>query len=161
MEPEIGDKVICLRNCWETCSIGENNPLINGTIGYLDKIELGESSYKIDRSTSITVPVLYADLIVDKDRYMEVKIDYTALTTGKKYLTPKQEYSISKLKENPSLPIEFNYGYAITCHKSQGSQWDKILLLEESFPFDKEEHARWLYTGVTRAAQKATLILKE
>ena len=56
------------------------------------------------------------------------------------------------------MPIEFNYGYAITCHRSQGSQWDKVLVLEERFPFEAEDHKRWLYTAVTRAADKLVLV---
>ena len=50
------------------------------------------------------------------------------------------------------------YGYAITCHCAQGSEWDKVLVIEENFPFDKNEHARWLYTACTRPSQKLLLL---
>ena len=63
-----------------------------------------------------------------------------------------------KYKENNSVPKEFAYAYAVTCHKAQGSEWDKVLVLEERFPFDEEEHARWLYTACTRAANKLVLV---
>ena len=52
---------------------------------------------------------------------------------------------------------EFDYGYALTVHKSQGSQWDDVVLFDESRAF-REHRARWLYTGVTRAAQRLTLV---
>ncbi len=52
---------------------------------------------------------------------------------------------------------EFDYGYALTVHKSQGSQWDDVMLFDESFAF-REHRARWLYTGVTRAAKKLTIV---
>ena len=55
---------------------------------------------------------------------------------------------------------EFNYGYAITCHRAQGSEWGKILVYEEAFPFEQEEHARWLYTAVTRAQNRLVLVRK-
>ena len=42
--------------------------------------------------------------------------------------------------------------------KVNGSEWDKVLILEEDFPFDKEEHKRWLYTCCTRASQKLVLV---
>jgi len=53
---------------------------------------------------------------------------------------------------------EFDYGYALTVHKAQGSQWDDVALFDESFAF-REHRARWLYTGVTRAAKKLTLVM--
>lgn len=42
-----------------------------------------------------------------------------------------------------------------------GSEWDKVLVIEERFPFDKEEHKRWLYTACTRAAKKLVLVRSE
>ena len=39
-----------------------------------------------------------------------------------------------------------------------GSEWDKVLVIEEKFPFDKEEHKRWLYTCATRSASRLVLI---
>jgi exodeoxyribonuclease-5 len=53
---------------------------------------------------------------------------------------------------------EFDYGYALTVHKAQGSQWDNVALFDESFAF-REHRARWLYTGVTRAAQRLTVVM--
>jgi exodeoxyribonuclease-5 len=52
---------------------------------------------------------------------------------------------------------EFDFGYALTVHKSQGSQWDDVVLFDESYAF-REHRARWLYTGVTRAAKRLTLV---
>lgn len=158
-EPEIDDKIICLRNCWDTCSEKHENPLINGSVGYI-KTKRMESIDYILAGKLVSAPVLFADIETTNDTYREVGIDYTALTTGEKFFTPQQEYLIRRNKENPDLPIEFNFGYAITGHRAQGSQWDKVLVLEESFPFDKIEHARWIYTTVTRAIEKLTLILK-
>ena len=48
---------------------------------------------------------------------------------------------------------EFDYGYVLTVHKSQGSQWDDVVLFDESFAF-QDSRARWLYTGITRAAKR-------
>lgn len=158
-EPEINDKVICLRNCWDTLSEKQCDPLINGSIGMISAIHMESIDYII-MGQKVTAPILVTDLITSNDEYKDLHIDYTALTTGEKFFTPRQEYIIRKNKQNPELPIEFNFGYAITGHRAQGSQWNKVLVLEESFPFDKIEHARWLYTTVTRAAEKLTLILK-
>jgi exodeoxyribonuclease-5 len=51
----------------------------------------------------------------------------------------------------------FDYGYAITCHKSQGSQWKNIAVVDESECF-RADAARWLYTAITRASERITVI---
>lgn len=53
---------------------------------------------------------------------------------------------------------EFTYGYAITAHKAQGSQWDRVAILDESAVF-REDRNRWLYTALTRAAKEATVLV--
>jgi len=52
---------------------------------------------------------------------------------------------------------DFDFGYALTVHKAQGSQWDEIVLFDESFAF-REHRQRWLYTGITRAAERLTIV---
>jgi exodeoxyribonuclease-5 len=52
---------------------------------------------------------------------------------------------------------EFDFGYALTVHKAQGSQWDSVVLFDESFAC-RDHRARWLYTGVTRAAERLILV---
>jgi exodeoxyribonuclease-5 len=52
---------------------------------------------------------------------------------------------------------EFDYGYALTVHKAQGSQWDDVVLFDESWAF-REHRQRWLYTAVTRAAKRLTVV---
>jgi ATP-dependent exoDNAse (exonuclease V) alpha subunit len=52
---------------------------------------------------------------------------------------------------------EFDFGYVLTVHKAQGSQWDDVMLFDESFAF-RENRARWLYTGITRAATRITVV---
>ena len=52
---------------------------------------------------------------------------------------------------------EFDYGYALTVHKAQGSQWDDVVLFDESWAF-REHRQRWLYTAITRAAKRLTVV---
>lgn len=53
---------------------------------------------------------------------------------------------------------EFDYGYYLTCHKAQGSQWDDVVLYDESGSFDRDTARRWLYTGITRAARRLLVV---
>lgn len=160
-EPEVGDKIISLRNQWEFLSSSKNfdgSPLTNGTIGtiqYSDKTNINLPYWL----SSERLPVLYTTMIDEnQDRFDYIPIDYTALVEGRKILTPKQEFQMRKSQKLPDPPFEFAYAYAITCHKAQGSEWKKVLTIEEKFPFDKEEHARWLYTAATRASEKLVVV---
>lgn len=157
--PEEGDKVICLRNYWGVLSNQNEYDLINGTIGYLQNVT--NSSYKlpvyvggnqIEKTNAILT-------IENNDFYNYLNMDTYMILTGKKCIDNKTAFKLTKNPNTKNLvPLEFTYGYAITGHKAQGSQWDKVTILEENFPFDKEEHARWLYTCVTRSIDKVVLI---
>lgn len=82
------------------------------------------------------------------------------------------ERGVAKIKllkaafENPEADIpwqqkkrfdDFDYGYALTVHKAQGSQWDNVVLFDESFAF-RDTRERWLYTAITRAAERLTIV---
>lgn len=49
----------------------------------------------------------------------------------------------------------FTFGYAMTVHKAQGSQWENVTLFDEN---DSKDRSRWLYTGITRAASRITIV---
>ena len=51
---------------------------------------------------------------------------------------------------------EFDFGFCITAHKSQGSQWDSVLVFDESYCF-RDDKFRWLYTAITRASERVTI----
>lgn len=156
-EPESGDKIICCRNCWDVLDLSGDNALVNGTIGIL-----GDFNYAIQQFPIYNfpqVPILQSQILTSDGIFDDVIIDYQALKEGKPFLTSEQSYQIYRRSDLKNLePVEFNYGYAITGHRAQGSEWDKVLVFEERFPFDKEEHARWLYTAATRASEKLVLV---
>lgn len=161
--PEEGDKVICLRNYWDDLD-SKGDALTNGTIGYLKNpfITFREAPKFVKGLQRRTYPIVQGDIIIDEDNHFfpQVEIDKEMLLTGEKCVDWRDAYKLGKLKMRYGeiIPKEFAYGYAITRHKSQGSSWEKILVLEESFPFDREEHARWLYTAATRASEKLVIV---
>lgn len=156
-EPELGDKIICCRNCRDTLDLSGENALVNGTIGTLGEFELGIQEYPIFDFPS--VPVMRAEILTVDGIFQEVMMDYQMLKEGKPFLTSEQAYQIYRRPDLKNLePVDFNYGYAITGHRAQGSEWDKVLVFEEKFPFDREEHARWLYTAATRASSRLVLV---
>ena len=156
--PEDGDKIICLRNYWDTFS-NEENPLVNGTIGY---IQNSFNTFRVFPKYLYPnqIFILQGNFISDSgDTYEGLEMDKHMILTGEQCVDWKTAAKIrSSKKYRDALPMEFTYGYAITTHKAQGSEWDKVLIIEEKFPFDKVEHARWLYTAVTRAASRLVLV---
>lgn len=157
-KPENGDKVICLRNYWDNLATNDD-PLVNGTIGYISDV------YETYNRTpnwagGEIIKVLEAKFTSDSDAdFGLLQMDEKQILTGERCLDFRKIYKLtSNWRTAHLVPMEFTYGYAITVHKSQGSEWDNVCVLEESFPFDKEEHARWLYTAITRASDKLVLV---
>ena len=154
------EKVINMHNEWDWVSTG-GNALTNGCIGYLSNAYT--SFLPTPRQLMIPgsrIPIIRAQFKTDLgDDFGEILLDKQCLADGNPLLTSKQKY-VAKHKKM-AIPFEFTYGYAITCHRAQGSEWDKVLVVEERFPFDKEEHKRWVYTACTRAAKKLVLITKD
>jgi exodeoxyribonuclease-5 len=160
-EPQEGDKVICLRNYWDVLD-SEDNPLINGTIGYLKNNHTELRRYPFYINGGGAFEVINTGIITETNScFTNLNLDKKLILEGVKALDPKTEWRLMKDDRLAWIvPMEFTYGYAITTHKSQGSQFGKILVIEENFPFSKEEHARWLYTAVTRAIDKAVIVRK-
>jgi len=115
-EPQDGDRLICLRNSWETASL-QGDPLVNGSIGTLDKSY--SSFIKLPRKDAISV-VCGNIKIDDEDLYEDLILDKKSIVEGEygvnfKTLSYMRKHSLYQ----HLIPLEFTYGYAITAHKSQ------------------------------------------
>ena len=83
--------------------------------------------------------------------YQEVMKDYEGEAQYRKFL---------KVKSNEYFnALQVKFSYAITCHKSQGGQWNTVFIEQPYLPNGVDlEYIRWLYTAVTRAKDKLYLI---
>lgn len=141
-EPINGDKCICLKNQW---SVGD---LVNGSIGTIDNIQKKDTFY--------LKPRMIADFATDCDDWFpELSMDYKIFTEGK----PTVNKDNWKMYPKEVRPMEFDYAYAITVHKSQGSEYGKVVLFNEYLGSDREQWHRWLYTGITRSSEKLVVAL--
>lgn len=161
-----GERLICLHNYDDKVSDSEEASLTNGTIGTVENIREYEVvlPYWLKESESERIiPCYKVDLRLDNnDIIRDVIVEKQMLATGTSVLTGSDLYKLRKNKRfHDPLPNDVAYGYVITTHKSQGSQFDKVLVIEEGFPFENEEHKRWLYTAVTRAVDKLVIIKKD
>ena len=85
--------------------------------------------------------------------FQTVMEDYQSLSSRKARL--------EKVKANPWFnALQVKYAYALTCHKTQGGQWDTVFV-DQGYLSDKmmnTDYLRWLYTAVTRTTKKLFLV---
>lgn len=145
-EPINGDKVICLKNYWNILS-SYGDPLINGMIGQLKDVWIEHNVHKYkDR--------MFADFYIDStNKFQNLFMDYKLFTDGQQTINGDNWKNFKGLQK-PSL---FDYGYCITCHKGQGSEWDKVLVFNEYMK--DTDWKRWAYTACTRAKKKLIIVV--
>jgi exodeoxyribonuclease-5 len=73
-----------------------------------------------------------------------------------------QATAVGATVDYETLPREgaiFDWAYAITCHKAQGSEWDNVVVIDDQLmSWDRDFRRRWLYTALTRASQRLILL---
>ena len=108
-----------------------------------------ETVVMLDTLTSNTPSLSYEE---SNQLYQEVMKDYEDETSKyKKFM---------KVKNNKFFnALQIKFSYAMTCHKSQGGQWNTVFIEQPYLPEGVgKEYLRWLYTAVTRATDKLYLI---
>ena len=129
--PVAGDRLVCLKN-------DKTQGLLNGGLWTVGEVEIKKSHFHM------TVASL------DEPQAAHVK----AKVAHQFFLGTERDMDWRERKKSD----EFCYGYALTVHKSQGSQWDNVMVFDESSVF-REDEAKHLYTAITRAAQKVTVVV--
>ncbi len=132
-EPVVGDRLVCLRN-------NPQKKLLNGQIWIASEVK--------KRSGARYSMLLDPDEPTGKAKSQAKVVTHAAFFSG-------EEDALSWPERRQF--DEFTFGYCLTVHKAQGSQWDNVYLFDESFVF-REDRQRWLYTGVTRASEKITVV---
>lgn len=133
-QPEPKDRVICLRNSYE-------KKIYNGMTGKIKSIE---------------------DISDDWGKYYksEIQLDDQMEYPFEGLISYNQFGNKETLHNEKTSEVElFDFGYALTVHKAQGSQSKKVILFEERFPaMDNDIWKKWLYTGITRASEELYII---
>jgi exodeoxyribonuclease V len=127
--PQPGDRVICLRN-------NHKKGIYNGMLGTVNNIRHRDEWFE-------------ADILMD---------DTNKLFSGRLYkeqFGAKEPINFTADRKKATDMDLFDFGYALTVHKAQGSQAQRVILFEERFSkMDDEQWRRWLYTGITRAQKE-------
>lgn len=151
--PESGDKLICTLNNWEQFIDSDFRfNLVNGIIGtvynpfYDSSTGIGFMQFKVDFLDELCPEALPFDTGIFTDgRYIYKHGDYFA--SYDEDGEPSGAYTLNR----------FEYGYCISCHKAQGSEFDNTVIFDESYAF-KEDRNRWLYTAITRTKKKLLIL---
>lgn len=143
--PLIGEKAICLKNYWNVLS-EEGDPLINGMIGELSNIKFNHNVFKYEDMMEASFN------IGNKNKFNKLFMDYKLFTESKQTINSDNWMEFRGMVK----PMLFDYAYCITCHKSQGSEFDKVLVFNEYMK--STDHKRWLYTAATRAKKKLIIV---
>ncbi|HMM20612.1 MAG TPA: AAA family ATPase [Selenomonadales bacterium] len=147
--PAVGEKLICKRNAWDTILFDGKFPtaLVNGLIGYCTHVEQRERRESVPWRSQ---PVAVTEHLLNLRPLWEDTAEFTELKFNPRALWE------NKQARGDMKGVIFQFGYCITCHAAQGSEWDNVLLYDDSWhdPNDPLFQARWRYTGVTRAAKR-------
>ncbi len=133
--PKMGERVICRRN-------DRDLGLYNGMLGVVVETYY---SHDDDVEDHLSFRVKMDDL----DEPVDVVVDTTLFrehVTGR--LEPPRYSRGTQL---------FDYGYVITCHSAQGSEWLEVTIIDDSGSF-REDRDKWLYTALTRASERVTVL---
>ena len=143
--PVNGDKIICLHNEWQES--GDNGePLVNGMIGVVNNITLSPDTMYNQK--------MIADFVSDNGgSYTGLQMDYKIFTEKETTINKDNWWQYKSI----SKPYEFDYAYAVTVHKFQGSEAERVVVYDEWLG-DKDYHAKWLYTAVTRASKMLVVV---
>ena len=153
--PVVGDKLICLRNDWDIVNIS-GDALVNGLSGTIETLTYVDKKHTLYNPFMEATPIITLQPDYEEAAAFEmIDLDYKLFSHGEPTINQNNWKKIPKIFH----PHEFDYGYAITVHKAQGSEWDKVIVFEEYMKDQtREDFKRWLYTAATRASKKLIIV---
>ncbi|HRI05850.1 MAG TPA: AAA family ATPase [Candidatus Dojkabacteria bacterium] len=133
-QPQVKDRVICLRNSYE-------HHIYNGMMGRIKSIETITDDFGMYYKSKIALDE-------------EGGYDFEGLISYNQFGAKETLHA----EKTPEVDL-FDFGYALTTHKAQGSQAKRVVVFEEKFAnMDNDMWKKWLYTAVTRASEELYII---
>ncbi len=161
--PMDGEKLICTLNDWSK-PLDEKGDfhLVNGIIGTCYNVReqedgLGQLDFRPDFLDRIAYDLPFDAGVFTRGQYFHGYGEKACLLEGGKLVHEDNYELLRRLRVRREDTIcRFEFAYAVTCHKAQGSEYDNVVVFDESRLF--EDGASWLYTAVTRARKKLVVI---
>lgn len=151
--PFPGEKVICRENNWNEMS-GDIN-LVNGLVGTC--LSQGNSVNRMKDSKTFYMD--FAPSIFPDSVFKDLKCDYNYFVSdhiGRQEIKQNERFRTFIKKTN-----KFEFGYVITTHMSQGSQYRNGMYFEQFFPGDSAQQNKLNYTGITRFMDHCIYVLPQ
>lgn len=161
--PIDGEKLVCTLNDWEK-KLDEKGDfhLVNGTVGRCYNVRAHEDGLaQLDFKADFLENFVY-DLPFDTGVFTEGKYFHSygakaclledGRVVGENNLDALRRFRVRR----EDTVCRFEFAYAVTCHKAQGSEYDFVIVLDESRLF--LDSAAWLYTAVTRAKRRLLIL---
>lgn len=168
-----GDMVMVVKNNYFIGSEEDGMGFIaNGDIAEVRKIRKYEEIYGF-RFADMTLKFIDYDLEIDSKVMMDVlHLDTPALPSEKNkelfqnvladYIHLKsRRKQFEAVRSNPYFnALQIKFSYAVTCHKAQGGQWERVFIDQGMFNRNEItiEYLRWLYTALTRSTERVFLV---
>lgn len=169
-----GDMVMVVKNNYSIIEEDEEGAgfIANGDIAEVRKIKKYEErygfrfadmvlkfpDYNLEIEAKVMMDVLHLDtpaLPSDKNKelYQNILADYISIKTRRK--------QFEAVKSNPYFnALQIKFAYAVTCHKAQGGQWERVFIDQGMFNRNEItiDYLRWFYTALTRSTDKVYLV---
>lgn len=172
-EISAGDIIMVVKNNYFWLKDEENASFIaNGDIAEVRRIRRYEEMYGM-RFAEMTLWFRDAELELDA----KVMLDTLMMPTPSLSAEKSRELYFAVLADHPGIrskrkqyeavrddpyynALQIKFAYAVTCHKSQGGQWERVFI--DQGMFNRQEptidYLRWFYTALTRATEKVYLV---
>jgi exodeoxyribonuclease-5 len=169
-----GDMVMVVKNNYSIIEEDEEGAgfIANGDIAEVRKIKKYEEQYgfrfadmvlkfpdyNLEIEAKVMMDVLHLDtpaLPSDKNKelYQNILSDYLHIKTRRK--------QFEAVRSNPYFnALQIKFAYAVTCHKAQGGQWERVFIDQGMFNRNEItiDYLRWFYTALTRSTDKVYLV---
>ena len=161
--PEEGEKIICTLNDWSK-PLDERGDfhLVNGIIGTCYHVReqldgLGQLDFQPEFLPDRVEDLPFDTGIFVRGQYYHGYGNRACLLTNGILVHEGNREMLRRFKvRREDTVCRFEFAYAVTCHKAQGSEYDFVVVVDESGFF--ENGREWLYTAVTRAKKRLVII---
>ncbi len=161
MPIQVGDVLLVTQNNYvvaltngdfvEVISLGETHQHLNL---FFQNVRVRAVLSEVEHDVQLSLDILYGTTVgFTQEQTKMLMVDFSRRMREKNVKPNSEKYRAAMLEDNYLNCLRANYGYAVTCHKAQGGEWDDVFLFlnKGMYGMPRQELCRWWYTAITRA----------